>query len=301
MLRWAVAAGRRGHLPRQPRRARPRLPAQPRLRVDRDHPRRPRAGPPPAHLDRRTRCSSRPSAATSPSRSRTTPRPARASTPSRSSEPLQSLADADVHYARVGPLILLRIRPYKETAWRHLVFNTRTKGVVRLDGIGQACQRLPEDHGIIFPGGYYLTTGVREDLRHRRRRPGLRAGDPLAQRRGRALRLPRRGRGAHPAAAVQRDPQGGGHAAVLPRLLAVRRRHAGRSSGPPPRSRPGSTRCRSGRRRSVSDAYAAAPAGRHRPAGPGRQRRPGARHLRRAVGGPDGRRDEPVRCRCSRR
>ncbi|WP_206060604.1 DNA repair ATPase [Nonomuraea basaltis] len=76
------------------------------------------------------------------------------------SEPLQSLADADVEYARVGPLILMRIRPYKETEWRHLVFNTRTKAVVRLDGIGQACQRLPEDQGLIFPGGYYLTTGV---------------------------------------------------------------------------------------------------------------------------------------------
>ncbi|MEJ3750573.1 DNA repair ATPase [Actinomycetes bacterium KLBMP 9797] len=75
-------------------------------------------------------------------------------------EPLQSLADADVHYARVGPLILLRVRPYKETGWRHLVFNTRTKTVVRLDGIGQACQRLPEDHGLIFPGGYYLATGI---------------------------------------------------------------------------------------------------------------------------------------------
>ncbi|MEV1168016.1 DNA repair ATPase [Nonomuraea sp. NPDC049784] len=75
-------------------------------------------------------------------------------------EPLQSLADADVEYARVGPLILMRIRPYKETERRHLVFNTRTKAVIRLDGLGQACQRLPEDQGLIFPGGYYLTTGV---------------------------------------------------------------------------------------------------------------------------------------------
>ncbi|MBM7812494.1 DNA repair ATPase [Saccharothrix algeriensis] len=75
-------------------------------------------------------------------------------------EPLQSLADADVQYARVGPLVLLRIRPYNETAWRHLVFNTRTKDVVRLDGIGQACQRLPEDQGLIFPGGYHLATGA---------------------------------------------------------------------------------------------------------------------------------------------
>ncbi|MEV0593439.1 DNA repair ATPase [Nonomuraea cavernae] len=75
-------------------------------------------------------------------------------------ERLQSLADAVVEHARVGPLILLRIRPYKETDWRHLVFNTRTKAVTRLDGLGQACQRLPEDQGLIFPGGYYLDTGV---------------------------------------------------------------------------------------------------------------------------------------------
>lgn len=71
-------------------------------------------------------------------------------------EPLQSLADADVEYARVGPLILLRIRPYKEEAFRHLVYNTATRTVVRLDGIGQACRRLPEDQGIVFPGGFYL-------------------------------------------------------------------------------------------------------------------------------------------------
>ncbi|MEU1323781.1 DNA repair ATPase [Streptomyces microflavus] len=75
-------------------------------------------------------------------------------------EPLQSLADADVEYAEVGPLVLLRVRPYKETAWRHLVFNSLLSTVQRLDSIGPACHRLPEDQGIIFPGGYYLTTGT---------------------------------------------------------------------------------------------------------------------------------------------
>ncbi|NGO43493.1 DNA repair ATPase [Streptomyces ureilyticus] len=75
-------------------------------------------------------------------------------------EPLQSLADADIAHARVGALILLRIRPYKEDAHRYLVFNTLTKAVVRLDGIGQACRRLPEDQGIVFPGGYCLATGA---------------------------------------------------------------------------------------------------------------------------------------------
>ncbi|MEV1067039.1 DNA repair ATPase [Streptomyces sp. NPDC050263] len=73
-------------------------------------------------------------------------------------EPLQSLADADIAYARVGALILLDVLPYKEDDHRYLVFNTLTKSVVRLDGTGQACRRLPEDQGIVFPGGYCLAT-----------------------------------------------------------------------------------------------------------------------------------------------
>src|SRR5690606_23744867 len=76
-------------------------------------------------------------------------------------EPTQGLADADIHYARLGPLVLLRIRPYKEETWRHLVVNLRTREVERIDAIGAACRQLPEDHGIIFPGGYVLRTGER--------------------------------------------------------------------------------------------------------------------------------------------
>ncbi|MCX5274921.1 DNA repair ATPase [Streptomyces virginiae] len=75
-------------------------------------------------------------------------------------EPLQSLADAEIAYATVGSLILLRIRPYKEQTSRHLVFNTVTNTVVRLDGIGQSCRRLPDDEGIVFPGGYCLASGT---------------------------------------------------------------------------------------------------------------------------------------------
>ncbi|MCT2591013.1 DNA repair ATPase [Streptomyces sp. N2-109] len=73
-------------------------------------------------------------------------------------EQLQSLGDAELAYARVGPLVLLRVLPYKEPEHRYLVYNERTGEVVRLDGIGQACRRLPEDQGIVFPGGYYVTT-----------------------------------------------------------------------------------------------------------------------------------------------
>ncbi|MEO7200882.1 MAG: DNA repair ATPase, partial [Dokdonella sp.] len=71
----------------------------------------------------------------------------------------QSLDDAQVAYARVGSLILLKVLPYRETTWRGLVFNTVTGKVSRVDAIVQACIQLPEDHGIIFPGGYYLQNG----------------------------------------------------------------------------------------------------------------------------------------------
>jgi hypothetical protein len=71
----------------------------------------------------------------------------------------QSLTDAEVAYAKLGLLVLLRIKPYRETTVRHLVFNTRTHQVERIDAIGGSCIQLPEDHGILFPGGYYLQSG----------------------------------------------------------------------------------------------------------------------------------------------
>lgn len=74
-------------------------------------------------------------------------------------DPRQSLDDAEFHYAKVGGLVLIKALPYQEKEWRHLVYNSRTQSVRRLDAIGQACIQLPEDHGIIFPGGYYLQSG----------------------------------------------------------------------------------------------------------------------------------------------
>jgi ribosomal protein L18 len=74
-------------------------------------------------------------------------------------DPNQALADAQIQYARLGLLILLKIRPYREKEWRYFVFNTRLKSVTRIDAIGRACVALPEDHGIVFPGGYYLQSG----------------------------------------------------------------------------------------------------------------------------------------------
>ncbi|MFM9880469.1 MAG: DNA repair ATPase [Burkholderiaceae bacterium] len=71
----------------------------------------------------------------------------------------QSLTDAEVAYAKLGQLILLRIRPYREQTTRYLVFNQRTQQVARIDALGLSCVQLPEDHGIVFPGGYYLQSG----------------------------------------------------------------------------------------------------------------------------------------------
>lgn len=79
------------------------------------------------------------------------------------SEPVQdksqSINDAQIFYAKVGSLILLKILPYRETDFRFLVYNTLTESVIRLDAIGQSCVQLLENHGIVFPNGYYLQTG----------------------------------------------------------------------------------------------------------------------------------------------
>ncbi|GAA5215026.1 DNA repair ATPase [Corallincola platygyrae] len=68
----------------------------------------------------------------------------------------QSLDDAEIFYAEVGQLILLKVLPYREETWRYFIFNRLTQEVIRQDAVGQACVSLPENHGIIFPGGIYL-------------------------------------------------------------------------------------------------------------------------------------------------
>ncbi len=71
----------------------------------------------------------------------------------------QSVDDGQIEYAKLGSLILLKILPYREEAWRYFVYNTINQTVERIDEIGLSCVQLPEDHGIIFPGGYYLQNG----------------------------------------------------------------------------------------------------------------------------------------------
>ena len=72
----------------------------------------------------------------------------------------QKVDDAEVAYALVDHLILLKIRPYREASPRCYIFNGKQRSVVRVDSLGQSCVLLPEGHGLIFPDGYYLATGV---------------------------------------------------------------------------------------------------------------------------------------------
>ncbi len=70
----------------------------------------------------------------------------------------QQLDDAEYYYADLGNLILVRIKPYQED-FRTYVFNTRTKEVVNIPMLNNAGILLPDNHGIIFPNGYYLQNG----------------------------------------------------------------------------------------------------------------------------------------------
>ncbi|MEW6157664.1 MAG: DNA repair ATPase [Verrucomicrobiota bacterium] len=71
----------------------------------------------------------------------------------------QTLDDAEVFYSIVGSLVLLKIRPYAEKAFRYLVFNEKLKQVQRIDAIADSCVLLPSDQGILFSRGYYLQSG----------------------------------------------------------------------------------------------------------------------------------------------
>jgi len=74
-------------------------------------------------------------------------------------DPHQTVADAEIHYAEISGLILLRVRPNRERQDRYLIFNPVTERVYRADGLSAAVKRLPEGHGILFPDGYALASG----------------------------------------------------------------------------------------------------------------------------------------------
>jgi hypothetical protein len=74
-------------------------------------------------------------------------------------DPDQTLSDAEIYYAVIGNIVLLKIRPYQEKAFRYFVYNHKIQKAIRVDSIEEACVLLPEGHGLVFPKGYYLKTG----------------------------------------------------------------------------------------------------------------------------------------------
>lgn len=71
----------------------------------------------------------------------------------------QSLDDASFEYADLGAVLLVRILPFNERQWRYYLFNRTAQEVRRIDAMGGSVVALPENHGLIFPSGYYLNTG----------------------------------------------------------------------------------------------------------------------------------------------
>ncbi|HEX2900712.1 MAG TPA: DNA repair ATPase, partial [Bacteroidia bacterium] len=71
----------------------------------------------------------------------------------------QSLDDAEIFYANLGNIIVLKIRPFQEKDYRYIAYNHKVQEAKRIDSLGNSCVLLPDDHGIIFPNGYYLQTG----------------------------------------------------------------------------------------------------------------------------------------------
>lgn len=71
----------------------------------------------------------------------------------------QTLDDAEIYYADLDQLIILKILPYQEKDYRYFVFNNKLKSVQRIDSIEHTCKLLPGGHGLIFPQGYYLQNG----------------------------------------------------------------------------------------------------------------------------------------------
>ena len=70
----------------------------------------------------------------------------------------QTLDDAKILFADLGNLTVLSIAPYQETP-RYFVYNHKVQQVERIQSIEDTAVLLPDNHGLIFPDGYYLQTG----------------------------------------------------------------------------------------------------------------------------------------------
>ena len=71
----------------------------------------------------------------------------------------QEVNELRVRFARLGELLLVGVLPYRENDERYYVYNRLTREAYRVDAIGRGCHQLPEEQGIVFPGGFHLQNG----------------------------------------------------------------------------------------------------------------------------------------------
>ncbi|TVT32455.1 DNA repair ATPase [Marinobacter vinifirmus] len=71
----------------------------------------------------------------------------------------QSLDDASFDFADLGEILLVRILPFNEEHWRYYLFNRTERKIERVDAMAGSVASLPDNHGLMFPSGYYLSTG----------------------------------------------------------------------------------------------------------------------------------------------
>lgn len=71
----------------------------------------------------------------------------------------QTLDDAEIHYAVLGEIVALRIRPFQEQQARHFLYFCKTRQAVRMDSLGHSCVILPQQQGILLPDGWALQSG----------------------------------------------------------------------------------------------------------------------------------------------
>jgi hypothetical protein len=73
--------------------------------------------------------------------------------------PNQTLDDAEIYYAIIGNIVVLKILPYQEKDYRYIVYNSKVQEAIRIDALEDSCVLLPDGQGLIFSNGYYLQTG----------------------------------------------------------------------------------------------------------------------------------------------
>lgn len=74
--------------------------------------------------------------------------------------PNQTLDDAEIYYAIIGNIVVMKILPYQEKDYRYIVYNSKVQEALRIDALEDSCVLLPDNQGLIFANGYYLQTGV---------------------------------------------------------------------------------------------------------------------------------------------